>query len=107
MLHLFSTGPPYPPQPCQVWPNHTHLVSPGLHLDGLDQLPLSTDEIDDEELDKTIVQDDYEYTKKLELGKKVYEIINKREVDEHSLIPEYKEALDLYMKNYIKYKYGN
>ena len=63
---------------------------------------MSTDEIDDEELDKIIVNNHYEYTKKRKLGGKVYEIINNREVHQQSLRPEYKEALDLYMKESVK-----
>ena len=35
-----------------------------LHSDGMDESALSTDEIDNEELDKMIVNDNYEYTKK-------------------------------------------
>ena len=42
------------------------------HSNGLDESPLSDDEIDDEELDQMIVNDDYEYTKKRKLGGKVY-----------------------------------
>ena len=39
---------------------------------------------------------------KLELGKAIYEIISNDEIDLDSLIPEYKEALDLYMKKSVK-----
>ena len=41
-----------------------------LNSDGMDESPLSTDEIDDEELEKIIVNDNYEYTKKRKLGEK-------------------------------------
>ena len=56
-----------------------------LHSAGLSQSPLSGDVIDDKVLEKTLVQNDYNYTKKRKLGKKVYEIINNHEVDEDSL----------------------
>ena len=72
------------------------------HEDGLDESSLSTDEIDDKELEKILVLDNYEYTKTRKLGKKVYEIINNRELDEDSLRPGYKEALDLYMKKSVE-----
>ena len=53
---------------------------------------------------KIFVNDDYKYTKKhehqdqqkLKLGKEIYEIINKHEVDHDILRAEHKEALDLY-----------
>ena len=47
-----------------------------LNTDGLDESP--GDKINDEELDKIIVNDDYECTKKRKLGGKVYKIINNR-----------------------------
>ena len=72
------------------------------HSDGLDELPLSGDEIEEKKLEKIIVQDDYEYTKKLKLGKKIYEIINNCQVHQQSLRSEYKEALELYMKKSVK-----
>ena len=43
----------------------------------MDESTLSTDEIDDEELDKIIVNDNYEYTKKHKLGVKVAKPIHK------------------------------
>ena len=92
------------------------------HLDGLDESPVSGDEI---ELKKILVLDNYKYTKKrqlgevifeiisnddeidqklqheyeqkLDLGKAIHEIVNNHEVYLNSLRPEYKEALDLYM----------
>ena len=73
-------------------------------VNGMDEPPLSGDEIDDEELDNIIVKDNYKYTKKCKLGKKVYDydIMNNREVDEDSLTSEYKEPLDLYMKKSVE-----
>ena len=70
------------------------------HSNGLDESP--DDEIDDEELDQMIVNDDYEYTKKRKLGGKVYKIINNREARQQSLRPEFKEALDLYLKTSVE-----
>ena len=90
------------------------------HSDGLDESPVSGDEIDEKELKKILVLDNYKYTKKcklgeaifkiitnddeidqklqheyeqiLELGKAIHEIINNHEVYLNSLRPEYKEA---------------
>ena len=70
------------------------------HSNGLDES--QGDEIDDEELDQMIVNDDYEYTKKRKLGEKVYKIINNREARQQSLRPEFKEALDLYLKTSVE-----
>ena len=92
------------------------------HSDILDETP--GDEIDEKELKKILVLDNYKYTKKrklgeaifeiitnddeidqklqheyeqkLELGKAIHEIINNHEVYLNTLRPEYKEALDLY-----------
>lgn len=58
------------------------------------------DEINDEELEKMRVNDDNKYTKKL--GGKVYKIINNREARQQSLRPEFKEALDLYLKTSVE-----
>ena len=66
----------------------------------LDESP--GDEIDDKELEKILVLDNYEYIKKRKLGKKIYEIINNRKVDEDSLRPGSKEALDLYLKKSVE-----
>ena len=72
------------------------------HSDGLDEPALSGDEIDDKELEKILVHDNCKYAKKRKLGKEIYEIINTHQVDQDSLRPEYKEALDLYMKTSVK-----
>ena len=47
-----------------------------LHSDGMDESPLSTDEIEEKELDKILADDNYEYTKKRKLGAKVAKLIN-------------------------------
>ena len=47
------------------------------HLDGMDEPPLSADEIDDKELDKELAYDNYEYTKKRKLGVKVAKPIHR------------------------------
>ena len=54
-------------------------------------------------LKNTILHYNHEYKQKLELGKAIYEIItNDDEIDLDSLIPEHKEALDLYMKKSVE-----
>ena len=101
-----------------------------LYSDGFDESPLLGDEIDDKELKKRLVLDNYKYTKKckleeaifeiktnddeidqdleheyeqkLELGKAIHEIVINHEVLQQSLRPEYKEVLDLYMKESVK-----
>ena len=62
----------------------------------------STDEIDQIKVKNIILYHNHEHKQKLELGKKIYEIINNHEVDLDSLRSEYKEALDLYMKKSVK-----
>ena len=47
------------------------------HSDGMDEPPLSADEIDDKELDKELAYDNYEYTKKRKLGVKVAKPIHR------------------------------
>ena len=74
-----------------------------LHSDGLDEShkPL-TDEIDTMKLKNTILYYNHEHKQKLKLGKKICEIINNDKVDLDSLISEYKEVLDLYMKKSVE-----
>ena len=75
-----------------------------LHSDGLDEThkPLTVG-VDKMKLKNTILHYNHEYKQKLELGKAIYEIItNDDEIDLDSLIPEHKEALDLYMKKSVK-----
>ena len=66
-----------------------------LHSDGLD-------EIDEIELRNTILYHKHEYKRKLELGKAVHKIVINDEVDEDELLPEHKEALDLYLKKCVE-----
>ena len=47
------------------------------HSDGMDESPLSGDEIDDEELDKILAYHDNKYTKKHKLGAKLAKLIKK------------------------------
>ena len=54
--------------------------------------------VDKMEVRNTILYDTHEHKMKLELGETVHEIIRNDEVDLDSLRPEYKEALDLYLK---------
>ena len=72
------------------------------HSDGLDESPLSGDEIDEEELEKTLVYHDNKYTKKHKLGAKLAKLIKKNGIHPDSLIPEHKEALDLHLKHWKK-----
>ena len=94
------------------------------HFDESNESPLLSDEIDDNELKKILILDNYkntkkrklgeaifeiitnddeinqdlehEYEQKLELGKAINEIIKNHEVYLNSLRPEHKVALDLY-----------
>ena len=72
-----------------------------LNLDGMDESPLSGDEIDENELEKTLVYHHNKYVKKIELGAKVCKLIKNKGIHPDSLIPTYKEALDLYMKESV------
>ena len=72
-----------------------------LNLDGMDESPLSGDEIDENELEKTLVYHHNKYVKKIELGAKVGKLIKNKGIHPDSLIPTYKEALDLYMKESV------
>ena len=73
------------------------------HSDGLDELhkPLNVG-VDKMKLKNIILYDNHEYEQKLELGKAIHEIVINHEVLQQSLRPEYKEALDLYMKESVK-----
>ena len=65
-----------------------------LHSDGLDELPLSGDEIDHKELKKRLVYHDNKYAKKRKLWDKLAKLIKKNGIHHDSLIREHKEALD-------------
>ena len=54
--------------------------------------------VDKMTLKNIILYNNYNYTKKHELGKKIYDFVNKNGIHEESLRSEYKEALELYMK---------
>ena len=71
-----------------------------LKSDGMDESP--SDEIDEIELRNTILYYNHEYKRKLELGKAVHKIVINDEVDEDELLPEHKEALDLYLKKSVE-----
>ena len=74
-----------------------------LNSNGLDELhkPLTAG-VDKMEVRNTILYDTHEHKMKLELGETVHEIIRNDEVDLDSLRPEYKEALDLYLKKSVE-----
>ena len=73
------------------------------HSDGFDELhkPL-TEGVDTMQCENIILYDNQEYKRKLELGKKIYELIHKNEIYQQSLRSEYKEALDLYMNESVE-----
>ena len=74
-----------------------------LNSNGLDELHKSlTAGVDKMEVRNTILYDTHEHKMKLELGETVHEIIRNDEVDLNSLRPEYKEALDLYLKKSVE-----
>ena len=77
------------------------------HSDGLDESPLSGDEIDNKELEKIIVQDDYHYTKKHKLGATLSKLIKKNGNHPDRLRLEYKEALGLHLKKRMVNSYPN
>ena len=56
----------------------------------------------DEDLDKILAYDDYEYKKKCKLGAKVEKLMIKNGYHQESLKSEYKEALDLHLKKCVK-----
>jgi len=51
-----------------------------------------------EEMTKRLIKDDGEYKYKVARGKNIYEEVNKYGIKEESLCTEYKELLDVYMK---------
>ena len=53
---------------------------------------------DKEVLIKTLLNDDTEYKEKMELGKTIYEQVKEYNINEESIRKEYKEPLELYMK---------
>ena len=74
-----------------------------LNTDGLDETHMHlTAGVDKIELENTILYHNQEYKRKLDLGKDIYEFIHKNDVFPNSLIPEHKEALDVYMKESVE-----
>ena len=51
-----------------------------------------------EEMTKRLIKDDVEYKYNVARGKNIYEEVNKYGIKEESLCSEYKELLDMYMK---------
>ena len=51
-----------------------------------------------EEITKRLINDDKEYKYSVARGKSIYEEVNKYGIKEESLCPEYKDLLDVYMK---------
>ena len=51
-----------------------------------------------EEIIKRLINDDKEYKYSVARGKSIYEEVNKYGIKEESLCPEYKDLLDVYMK---------
>ena len=70
-----------------------------MNSDGMDESP--GDEIDEIELRNTVLYHNHEHKRKLKLGKALHKIVINDEVDEDSLIPEHKEAFDLYLKKSV------
>ena len=63
--------------------------------------------LEKEAIIKTIVNDDNEYRGKIELGKIVYESIEEHNINQDSIRNEYKEALELYMKQNYRFDCQN
>ena len=47
---------------------------------------------------KNLVMDDKDYKYKIEMGKLIYETVKKRNIVEESICKEYKELMELFMK---------
>ena len=58
--------------------------------------------LDDEELEKDMINDNEEYNCKLALGEKVYKIVKKGKVKKESLTLERKEAFELYRERNVE-----
>ena len=57
----------------------------------------------DEDLKKEMVKDNNEYKRKIKLGKKVYKILGRTDIEQGSLALDRKEALDIYMTHKSDY----
>ena len=53
----------------------------------------------DEDLKKEMVKDNNEYKRKIKLGRKVYKILGRTDIEQGSLALDMKEALDTYMEH--------
>ena len=87
-----------------------------LHSDGLDEshnppsvsnsdpIKKSNEKsmINKEELKNALLINNHEHEQKLELGEAIHGIVIRQGVRQRSLIPEHKEALDLYMKDSVE-----
>ena len=51
----------------------------------------------DDDLEKEMVKDNNEYKRKITLGRKVYKILGRTDIEQGSLTLDRKEALDMYM----------
>ena len=51
----------------------------------------------DEDLEKEMVRNNIEYKRKIKLGKKVYKILGRTDIEQGSLTLDMKEAIDIYM----------
>ena len=51
----------------------------------------------DDDLEKEMVKDNNEYKRKIKLGRKVYKILGRTDIEQGSLTLDRKEALDIYM----------
>ena len=51
----------------------------------------------DEDLEKEMLRNNIEYKRKIKLGKKVYKILGRTDIEQESLTLDMKEALDIYM----------
>ena len=58
--------------------------------------------LDDEELERDMINDNEEYNCKLALGEKVYKIVERRKVKKESLSLERKEAFELYRERNVE-----
>ena len=57
----------------------------------------------DDDLEKEMVKDNNEYKRKIKLGRKVYKILGRTDIEQGSLALDRKEALDIYMTHKSDY----
>ena len=58
---------------------------------------------DDDDLEKEMVRNNNEYKRKIKLGRKVYKILGRTDIEQGSLALDMKEALDIYMTHKSDY----